>query len=42
VTIGAVLDEAWTLFTRFFLRFFAITQFRQREAHAGTGAPVEA
>jgi hypothetical protein len=24
VTIGAVLDEAWTLFTRFFLRFFAI------------------
>jgi hypothetical protein len=24
VTIGAVLDEAWTLFTRFFLRFFVI------------------
>jgi hypothetical protein len=24
VTIGAVLDEAWTLFTRFFLRFFLI------------------
>ena len=24
MTIGAVLDEAWTLFTRFFLRFFAI------------------
>ena len=24
VTIGAVLDEAWTLFTRFFVRFFAI------------------
>jgi hypothetical protein len=24
VSIGAVLDEAWTLFTRFFLRFFAI------------------
>ncbi len=24
MSIGAVLDEAWTLFTRFFLRFFAI------------------
>jgi len=24
VTIGSVLDEAWTLFTRFFLRFFLI------------------
>jgi hypothetical protein len=24
VSIGAVLDETWTLFTRFFLRFFAI------------------
>jgi hypothetical protein len=24
VTIGAVLDETWTLFTRFFLRFFVI------------------
>jgi hypothetical protein len=24
VTIGAVLDEAWTLFTRFFFRFFLI------------------
>jgi hypothetical protein len=24
VSIGAVLDEAWTLFTRFFLRFFVI------------------
>jgi hypothetical protein len=24
VTIGAVLDEAWTLYTRFFLRFFAL------------------
>jgi hypothetical protein len=24
VTIGAVLDEAWTLFTRFFSRFFVI------------------
>jgi hypothetical protein len=24
VSIGVVLDEAWTLFTRFFLRFFAI------------------
>ncbi len=24
MTIGAVLDEAWTLFTRFFLRFLAI------------------
>ena len=24
MSIGAVLDEAWTLFTRFFLRFFVI------------------
>jgi len=24
VSIGAVLDEAWTLFTRFFLRFFVL------------------
>ena len=24
MTIGAVLEEAWTLFTRFFLRFFVI------------------
>ncbi|HET7513232.1 MAG TPA: hypothetical protein VFJ60_00330 [Gaiella sp.] len=24
MSIGAVLDETWTLFTRFFLRFFAI------------------
>ncbi|HET8741262.1 MAG TPA: YciC family protein [Gaiella sp.] len=24
MTIGAVLDESWTLFTRFFLRFFLI------------------
>ena len=24
MTIGVVLDEAWTLFTRFFLRFFVI------------------
>ena len=24
MTIGAVLDEAWTLFTRFYLRFLAI------------------
>lgn len=24
MTIGSVLDEAWTLFTRFFLRFFLI------------------
>ena len=24
MSIGAVLDEAWTLFTRFFLRFFLI------------------
>jgi hypothetical protein len=24
VTIGTVLDEAWTLFTRFFVRFFVI------------------
>src|SRR5215510_6774175 len=24
MSIGGVLDEAWTLFTRFFLRFFAI------------------
>lgn len=24
MTIGAVLDEAWTLFTRFFLRFFLL------------------
>jgi hypothetical protein len=24
VSIGAVLDETWTLFTKFFLRFFAI------------------
>ena len=24
MSIGAVLDEAWTLFTRFFLRFFAL------------------
>jgi hypothetical protein len=81
VTIGAVLDEAWSLFAHFFLRFFVlalvvfvtinrlyallaralvadndgvallprwgaiavpITYFRLREAHAGTGAPVEA
>ena len=24
MSIGAVLDEAWTLFTRFFLRFFVL------------------
>ena len=24
MSIGAVLDEAWTLFTRFFFRFFLI------------------
>ena len=24
MSIGAVLDEAWTLFTRFFLRFFLL------------------
>ena len=24
MSIGAVLDEAWTMYTRFFLRFFAL------------------